>query len=58
MSRLTLDQFKKKAEISKEKTKELEKLTGGLLGDCHVKPVDFDPGFGSGIPPIKSGQDR
>ena len=40
-NRLSLDQFKKKAEVSKEKTKELEKLTGGVLADCHVKPVDI-----------------
>ena len=41
MKRLTLDQFKKKTEVSKEKTKELEKLTGGILGDCHGDPSDI-----------------
>ena len=32
--RLSLDQFKAKAEISNQ-TQELEKISGGVLGACH-----------------------
>ncbi|WP_312299199.1 hypothetical protein [Chryseobacterium sp.] len=40
MSRLNLDQFKKKTELVKGKTSELEKLTGGILGACHCPCYD------------------
>lgn len=34
MSRLNLDAFK--AQVSEEKTQELESLAGGILGACHT----------------------
>lgn len=35
-TRLTLDQFK--SDSLNQKNEELEKLTGGILGACHVPP--------------------
>ncbi|WP_164467779.1 hypothetical protein [Epilithonimonas vandammei] len=42
MNRLNLDQFKKRTKTSTQKAKELEKLTGGILSDCHIEPTDFE----------------
>lgn len=36
MSRLSLDQFKKETVKKGKDVKELEKLTGGILGACHT----------------------
>ncbi|WNI38856.1 MULTISPECIES: hypothetical protein [unclassified Chryseobacterium] len=53
MSRLTLEQFKKETVKNEKDVKELEKLTGGILGACHttntsgVKP--FTDSLASGI---------
>ena len=35
-TRLSLDQFKAKAEISNQ-AEELEKISGGILGACHCE---------------------
>ena len=43
MSRLNLDQFK--ATVKNEKNvKDLEKLTGGILGACHKTDKAMDEG--------------
>ena len=44
--RLSLDQFKTKAEISNQ-AEELEKISGGVLGACHC--ACDDAGWWSGI---------
>ncbi len=38
-TRMSLDQFKAKAEISNQ-VEELEKISGGVLGSCHCYCVD------------------
>ena len=38
MNRLNLDQFKNETGIKEKDFQELEKLTGGILGACHVDP--------------------
>lgn len=40
-SRLSLDEFKK-SFVDKSSEEELEKLTGGILGDCHDEPTFMD----------------
>jgi len=45
--RLSLDQFKAKAEISSQ-VEELEKISGGVLGACHCYCED-DAGWWSGL---------
>ena len=43
MERLSLDAFKIEAETKKEeKNKELENLTGGVLGACHCNQCGGD----------------
>ncbi|MCL1680624.1 MULTISPECIES: hypothetical protein [Elizabethkingia] len=43
MSRLNLDQFKETVKNEKN-VKDLEKLTGGILGACHKTDKAMDQG--------------
>ena len=36
MERLSLDAFKERAGTNEQEKKQLENLTGGILGACHV----------------------
>lgn len=50
MKKLSLEEFKKSVG---DQSKELDGLTGGILGDCHCLVV-FEPGGGCPNPPIKN----